>query len=92
MRFRPGHVSKQYAYIKTVYFVHTADTAHRWRLHWPYFTIVNVKFTTVNEYCRVATVLRFAMAKEPFRLRRVVQHYIVNKNHPNHPDVNNVPD
>ena len=70
----------------------------------PCFTIVKVKFTTVNEYCRVAGVLRFTIAKKPVRPRRVIQHLvpievrcqqehayvsIVNKNHP---AVNNIQD
>ena len=65
---------------------------------------VNVKFTIVNEYCRVAGVFRFTMAKKPVWLRRVIQHLvpiwvrsdqeeadvsIVNKNQP---VVNNVRD
>ena len=58
----------------------------------------------VNEFCRVAGVLRFTMAKQPVRLRRVIQHLVPMEVHSeqeqadesivnrNNPAVNNVRD
>ena len=48
------------------------NTAHWQRLHWPYYTIVNVKYSKRVLSC----VLRFTMAKKPVLLRRVIQHWL----------------
>ena len=36
----------------------------------------NALFTIVDEYCRVAGVFKFTVAKKPVRLRRVIQYLV----------------
>ena len=42
----------------------------------PTIVFSNALFIIVNEFCRVAGVLRSTMTKKPVRLRRVVQHLV----------------